>query len=46
MAYADDRVAAVEVEVFLTFGVPDAAAAALDDVDVEERVDGKEGHCL
>ena len=41
MAYADDGVAAVKVQVFLPLVVPDGAALALDDVDVEERINVK-----
>ena len=40
MTDADDGMAAVKVKIFLAFAVPNVAAFALDDVDVEERIYG------
>ena len=40
MTDADDGMAAVKVKIFLAFAVPNVAAFALDDIDVEERIYG------
>ena len=38
MAYRDDGMTTIEVQVFLALIIPHPTALALDDVDVEERI--------
>ena len=46
VADGNHRVAAIEVEVFLSFVVPHATALSFDDVHIEQGIDIKEFHFL